>query len=462
MAHNEALPPLRAEDYLDRPYQLRQDLEMLGALEFEAHASGLYPASALSPQMGQQTGMRYDWFRDNAHVGAALYASGNKQQGLNVARAMVTVLQDNMPGLNEVVRDKSSAFRLPVRVDGDTLERDAENRVQHDSTGYMLWLPSNLMASHALRPTAGGLEAMAQTVRYLRSLEYWHDADAGAWEEGERIHASSIAVVMAGIRDAQCMFERLNYETAIDFTELLEYGRYGYQQIFAQDVTSMPPGNVLPDAPLPLRETPLSMDTQTSQFLGNFDINKRRYDAALLFGVAMNVFESDEARQIVADVKARLLRPRGIARYEGDTYWAPGFKELMKPQERTTSAPGRLEMREQVAAGVAYTGTEAQWTLFDPLLAVDSAKQYLLSGSGSAFEEHLMFLNRHLSQLEPQSDGTYKWPEARYYEFAPNRARQKYSLNPNDHTPLLWTQANSLYALKYFAMIATQRKMATE
>ncbi len=459
MAKHEASPPLRAEDYLDQPYKLQKDLESLGALRFSPYASGLYPASDLTQELSTATGMGLAWFRDNAHIGSALYASGQRYPAIRVANSMVSVLQQNKDGLDAVVRDSNCAFRLPVRVDGDTLQSDAENRVQHDSTGYMLWLPSNMVLAGALRPSSACLEAMAQTVRYLGSLEYWQDADAGAWEEGKRIHASSIAVAMGGIRDTQRMFQSVGYKSGINFADLLQNGRMGYRRIFELNTVTLPPDGKPPK----VSRRAASGQSDPVTFMGDFDISRRCYDASLLFGaITMSVFDTEESRRVISDVKNYLVRRRGIARYPGDTYWAPGFKELMLQSERTTSAPGRLEKRESVAAGVAYTGKEAQWTLFDPLLSVDAARQYLKTGSEDDFAEHLLFLNRHLGQLERQPDGTYKWPENRYYEFTPHTPGQTYTLRPNDHTPLLWTQANSLIALRYFSMIATHRKMARE
>src|SRR5690606_9810409 len=40
-------------------------------------------------------------------------------------------------------------------------------------------------------------------VRYLESLEYWHDRDSGRWEEDEEVHASSVGACVAGLKSVQ-------------------------------------------------------------------------------------------------------------------------------------------------------------------------------------------------------------------------------------------------------------------
>ncbi len=66
---------LRAEDYVGAPEKLLEDLREKGAMTFDAFASGMFPASELTPEMAEQTGMDLAWFRDNAHVANALYES---------------------------------------------------------------------------------------------------------------------------------------------------------------------------------------------------------------------------------------------------------------------------------------------------------------------------------------------------------------------------------------------------
>jgi phosphorylase kinase alpha/beta subunit len=188
-------------------------------------------------------------------------------------------------------------------------------------------------------------------------------------------------------------------------------------------------------------------DEIVQQFFENFSIYRRQHDAALLFLVEpLHVLTDERAVVVVADIEQHLQRHIGIARYKGDTYWEPDFKQKMDVSERTWAAPGRTESRNITAAGIAYSGKEAQWTLFDSLLSTYWGKQYMASGNPIHRQKQLSYLDRSLKQLHPTDEGL-RLPEAYYYE--PDESYEWHWV-PNDHMPLLWSQANLLTALKVF------------
>jgi phosphorylase kinase alpha/beta subunit len=164
----------------------------------------------------------------------------------------------------------------------------------------------------------------------------------------------------------------------------------------------------------------------------------------------LDVLTSEQAARVVTDVETHLVREHGVIRYIGDTYWGPRFKDLMRIEERTSQAPGRLEERNQKAAGVAYSKTEAQWTLSDAPLSTYHGKEYLRTNSRVEHSKQLLFLNRVLSQLV-LTEGKLLLPEAFYVEQVPApSSKPTNQWIPNDHSPLLWAQANLLLALKTF------------
>lgn len=451
---------LSTDMYMECPYELREKLEANDVLRFVAYPSGLFPASELPTILGAQTGMDMAWLRDNAHVGMALHENGNKTESAAAGRALLTVLHNNRSTLDTVVADTSHSVdflpRLPVRVHGATLENDRETRVQNDSVGYALWFISNLMRSGTLEPQAEDLDVLAQTVRYLDRVQYWKDADQGHWEEDSRIHTSSIGTVVAGIRDAQNMFARHGYNHGIDMPRLMEKGVNSLYTILSHGLTDIS-GKALSNIMTKGQHTWSEHLEPTPSGSVEFDLHKRRCDAALLFLVEpLNILQGGWAEKIVHDVEQNLLREKGIARYLGDTYWSPGFKELLTIEERTTSAEGRLDLRNASAAKVAATRTEAQWTLFDPILSSYWGRRYQQEGDPAHLKKQLKYLDRSLSQLAVQNDGSMKLPELYYHEQAGVNlddsfsANPQYRLEPGDHTPLLWSQANLLGALSLF------------
>lgn len=445
---------LSAYEFLERPKELRKTLEAHGVLTFTPYASGLFPAGDLSPEMRKATGMGMAWLRDNAHVANALYEAGQVDLAVPAGEAMLTILNNNRGILDKAVSSNSDSGipdeRLPVRVQGDSLANDTEKRVQNDSVGYALWYISRLISGGAILPNDQDLSILSQTVRYLDRIQFWQDPDEGHWEEDKKIHASSIGVVIAGLREVEKVFNQKDFKADIDFSRLINQGTETLYSILGQGLTEL-------DEPSEIGESndinhsehfPDVIDAETvRQTFDAFDIHKRKHDAALLFLIEpLHVLEGEWAAKVVNDVEEHLRRSIGIIRYPGDTYWEPRFPHIMGIGDRTTGAPGRLEWRNQTAAGIEYTDTEAQWTLFDPILATYWGKRYMISNNSSDREKQLAYLDRSLTQLAPRPDGKLQLPEAYYYEYG----KGSNDWIPNDHIPLLWSQANLLTALQVF------------
>ncbi|MEP7205211.1 MAG: glycoside hydrolase family 15 protein [Candidatus Saccharibacteria bacterium] len=417
---------------MDNPRGLRSLLEQKGALLFQPYQSGLFPACALTRRMGESTGMNKAWLRDNAHIANAIHRT-QPELAVSAGRAMLKVLNNNRASIDAIVdgtHDRvASHYRLPVRVDGDTLANDSEPRVQNDSVGYALWLTSRFINGGAIVASPEDLETLAQTVRYLDEIKFWEDPDDGHWEEERRVHVSSIGAVIAGLKEVCSMFEGIGYVTGIDFDRLESLGRNAMDNILARHATEMigPPDS--------------SQDLNAS-----IDIPRKKDSSLLFLVVPLGVFTGEQARLIVTGIEQTLVREKGVARYSGDTYWSPGFKGIMSIDQRTTYADGRLEKRNEKAAEIANSGTEAQWSLFDSLLSVYYGRCYEQTGDDEELQKQVSYLNRSLSQLAETEDGRLLMPEAYYYDNKDGVNK----LVPNDHIPLLWSQANLLLALHQF------------
>lgn len=443
-------PRLIAENYLNAPHELVEGLVGVRALEFPRYKGKLYPASALDKKTGEETGMDMAWLRDNAHVIAALYDTGFDRPGaVQAGRAVLQILRNSETVLDAAIsKPQDERNRLPVRVDGHTLEPDTEPRIQNDSTGYALWITSKLMRGGAIEPTDENLQITAKTAKYLGAIEYWHEPDDSHWEEDRRIHMSSIGVAVAGLTEAQKLLEAHRVDPGTNIPLLAEYGREAMHDIWSLGYTDHPhhpvpeTHNVLADAP-----DTLYIDAQRRQSLENFQVRPRPHDAALLFLVEpLDAVDPEMAQSIVKDIEEHLVRKHGVARYLGDTYWSPYYDEMTQTEERTRAAEGRTEQRNLKAAGIADGKWEAQWTLFDPLFSSYYGKRFKQTADPNDRDKQLKYLNRSLSQLVPQRDGSLRMPEAYFFGHVGGRNGWK----PNTHVPLLWSQANLLRALKVF------------
>jgi phosphorylase kinase alpha/beta subunit len=172
----------------------------------------------------------------------------------------------------------------------------------------------------------------------------------------------------------------------------------------------------------------------------------RRYDAALLFLIyPLDVVSSEMARKICEDVVANLQGDNGIRRYIGDSYWTADYKRKLDANLWT----GDFSVCQSERDKIAKVGEEAQWCLFDPILSVISGRRYLQTHADEDLQKQIFHFNRALGQLTGPGcpAGALRCPEAYYLEDG------RYV--PNDHVPLLWTQANLLAA--FVAMKATAR-----
>jgi phosphorylase kinase alpha/beta subunit len=448
-------PPLTVEQFADNPPGLREFLEERGALDFPAYESHLFPASVLPPEL-EATDMGMVWRRDNSHIINALFEAGRPDLAIPAAQSQLESLHQERDVLDGVVNGTRNPAepggRLSVRVHGKTGERDHEFRVQNDSVGYPLWVTSKLMVHDAIRPDAAKLETLAQTARYLGKVSYWQDRDAGHWEEEMSVHAPSIGTAVAGLEGLQQAFTYVGYQHDVQFAELIARGRNTLNAMIElgyASVPSIPEWSLRDDGAAPKNK-------DAADFLHTFSADYRRLDAAMLFlAEPLNVVSRHHAAKIVDAVEAQLVRERGVIRYPGDTYWSPRFKDIMGIDERTSQAEGRLERRNQMMGGVALSQTEAQWTLFDSPLSTYHGKEYQRTGNRVAHSKQLIFLNRVLAQMVPQesSGGAPRLllPEAFYLDRVPVPCGSPTNQwIPNDHTPLLWAQANLLVALKTF------------
>ena len=101
------------------------------------------------------------------------------------------------------------------------------------------------------------------------------------------------------------------------------------------------------------------------------------------------------ADQIVADVAAHLQGDVGIRRYVGDSYWFGDYRTLFPADERSGDFSENMERRDRHLK----TGEEAQWCIFDPIMAAIYGNRYLQSGDRVGPREADC-----LFQPEPRSD----------------------------------------------------------
>lgn len=163
--------------------------------------TGVFTAS------GEDTYYNKAWLRDIYFIVLSFLEVGEIETVQKAAKALLTVLVKHKDKINWAIENKPNETwqYIHARFHPETFEEYWEEwgNSQNDAVGEVL----NLLVELELRG-AGVIEtdderAMVQKlVDYLVSIEYWHDADNGIWEENLEVHASSVGSVIAALKKA--------------------------------------------------------------------------------------------------------------------------------------------------------------------------------------------------------------------------------------------------------------------
>lgn len=420
IGHQEIRRRIKSQYRLDDVRELLAFLRGYRTLSLTPLPTGLYPAASIDPKTATQSGYGNVWVRDNVYVALAQEASGGSAAARTAVQQLAAFYlkyRGRFEAILEGHADSNSPMNRPaVRFDGVNLAELPTRwpQAQNDALGYFLWAYCRFARSTRVPPDR---ELLALLPLYFRAIRYWEDEDSGHWEERRKIEASSIGAVVAGLRELRLLLSRENAPAA----------RFGGTAITPDFLDRLiEPGAAALDDILPWEC--IQPDPR----------KRRRYDAALLFlAYPLEVVGDVMSQRIVDDVLGNLLGEYGIRRYLGDSYWTADYKDKIPVAELTTDVSEHQEKRD----ALARPGEEAQWCLFDPIVSVIAGRRYLRTGDPADLERQVHHLNRSLGQLTgpdcPQ--GELLCPEAYYLEHG------RYV--PNDHVPLLWTQANLWLAL---------------
>ncbi len=405
---------------------LMQFLEHRGTFLFPTLPNGLFSAAAGEGGDFELSGYHNVWVRDNIQIAWAHLAVLNNATIPRVCMQSLTAFfakyRHRFTDIIDGKADPADPMQRPhIRFDGTHLTENSEKwaHAQNDALGYFLWLTCRLIIRGDLASNAVDWALLAQLVRFWQVIEVWQDADSGHWEEVRKVAASSIGCVVAGLS----LLRELMQQTAV-----AAHLANGSHPITMSDVDGL-----LIKCRKALHEILPAECVQPNP------LQNRRYDAALLFLIyPLNILRDRILEDtILADVKAQLQGPCGIRRYPGDSYWCADYRTLLSAKARTADFSDDLDARDQLLK----PGMEAQWCIFDPIIACIHGQRYLADGDPASLELQLEATRRSLSQLTPAGN---RFPQDRCPE---SYFCEEGAWIPNDITPLLWTQANLWQAL---------------
>jgi GH15 family glucan-1,4-alpha-glucosidase len=401
------VPEIKAEGLAKQVEALQGKLAAAKTLEVRANAHGIYAASA-SQGDDATSGYQNAWLRDNAMVAFSRFACGDAESAMRTVRGLTTFLKTQAEKMERIIakpkRKEEVQERPHIRFNPKTLQENEEEwaHAQNDALGEAVWLRFLLANEAGFALEAEERELYAMFPAYFDAIQYWKDADSGAWEEARKVNSSSIGAVMAGLREMEKHARERSEIPGVKKSALAELLKKGRRVLEVQ---------------LPFEAPP-----------------QRKADAALLFliyplGV---VTDARMKRFIVSLVRARLRGDVGIRRYRGDSYFCQDYDEWYPPEGRSAVFAQRLAVRDEFL----QPGCEAQWCLFDPLLSVIYGEEYQQTADAAALARQLEHLNRAIGQLDEKA----RCPEMYFLK--------RGEWTANEHTPLAWAQANLAVAME--------------
>jgi len=415
---NGLLCHLIAESYTPQSLKkIKEALQSHRSHDIRPGANGLFAASP-SQALDSSTGYQNVWIRDNVMVADSLRRRGDVAAAIACMQGLTKFLESQAPRFREIIEDpsktlKEDANRRPhIRFAAQTFQELPEKwpHAQNDALGQVLWFRFLLANTGVLPIGAREYELYQLFPLYFEALEYWHDRDSGAWEEGRKVNNSSVGAVVSGLEEMRKYLEtessRLEARKSTSDSKTKEKLR-----------TLSAKGHARLEATLPFESPP-----------------ERMVDSALLSLIhPLNVVRGREIEDgILSVVQARLKGEFGIKRYAGDSYFCQDYDEWFPPGQMSTDFSERLEYRD----AHLQPSCEAQWCIFDPALSIIYGQRFLANRNDQAsFEKQVYYFNRSMVQVTAAGE----CPELYFLKHGRYIA--------NVHTPLAWTQANQALAL---------------
>ena len=178
---------------------IERHLKILKGLQTK---KGLFLAS----KKGVETGYDKSWLRDNFYETIAFETIGDWETVEKTYRAILTVFLKYEEKIDLAIKNKPKASfeYIHARFNPENFEEFWEEwgNKQNDAVGCILYRLGELEINQkrSVIKTNDHVRIVNKLVKYLESIEYWHDRDSGIWEMDEEIHSSSVGACVAGLK----------------------------------------------------------------------------------------------------------------------------------------------------------------------------------------------------------------------------------------------------------------------
>jgi len=270
---------------------INQHLKILKRLQYP---TGLFGAS----WKRSKTGYDKAWLRDNFYECMAFEVLDDWKTVEKTYQAILSVFLKHEAKIDHAVHHKPVHKHeyIHPRYHPLTFEEfwDDWGNKQNDSVAAILYKIGKLehRKKGSVLKTDDHMRIVNKLVKYLQSVQYWHDPDSGMWEENEEIHASSIGACVAGLK-------AVSHIAGIHMPpDLIGKGEEALHKM------------------LPRESEKKFVDLALLSLIWPYDIVTKK--------------ERDE---ILKNLEYHLLKRRGVIRYKGDRYYNKNLDKTSEEAE---------------------------------------------------------------------------------------------------------------------------------
>ena len=260
-------------------YLIKHHFKILSSLQYP---SGLFAAS----NKNVSTGYDKSWLRDNFYECLAFIVTGDWNTVEKTYSALLNIFIKHEYKIDAAINKKPNAKHeyIHARFHPETFDEFWEEwgNMQNDSIGAILFMVGELELTHKkiVLKNEDHFRIINKLVKYLNSLQYWHDVDNGVWEENEEIHASSVGACLAGLKS-------ISQIKGIEVPEhMIEEGQKSLNKLLPRES------------------------------------EKKFVDLALLSLIfPYQVVTPKQTREILKNIEYHLVKKMGVMRYKNDYYY---------------------------------------------------------------------------------------------------------------------------------------------
>lgn len=272
---------------------IKQHLKILKDLQYE---TGLFAAS----NKKVKTGYNKSWLRDNFYECLAFEAINDWDTVEKTYEALLKVFLKHEKKIDHAIQKKPKYKHqyIHARVHPRTFNEfwDEWGNKQNDSIGAILYNIGRLEHHHkrSILKDKNNIRIVNKLVKYLNSIQYWHDEDSGMWEENEEVHSSSIGACIAGLTSVN------NLKEIKVPKNLIQKGKKALKKQLPRE-------------------------------------SKQKFvDLALLSLIwPYKVVNKKETLEILKNVEYHLLKEKGVIRYKNDHYYNKNLDKYSEEAEWT-------------------------------------------------------------------------------------------------------------------------------